>query len=71
MPIYQYACSECETIFETFVTMTEDHNDPQTHCPKCDPEAKETGTLYKYLGNCRPAFNLKPGCGGYTKPGWN
>ena len=71
MPIYQYACTECKTIFETFVTMTEDYNDPQTHCPKCDPEAEEEGTLYKYLGNCRPAFDLKHGCGGYDKPGWN
>ena len=71
MPIYQYQCSSCETIFETMATMTEDFNDPATHCPKCDPEETGEGTLYKYLGNCRPAFNLKQGSGGFSKPGWN
>jgi putative FmdB family regulatory protein len=71
MPTYQYACSECESVFETFATIAEDSNDPQTHCPKCDPEVEKEGTLYKYMGNCRPSFNLKPGCGGYHRSGWN
>ena len=71
MPFYEYACSKCETIFETMATMTEDYENPPTHCPKCDPEENEEGTLFKYLGNCRPAFKLDPGCGGYYKPGWN
>ncbi len=71
MPIYQYQCKKCETIFETLATMTEDYEDPATHCPKCDPDHKnEEGTLFKYLGNCRPAFTLTPGRGGFHKPGW-
>jgi|TARA_E500000305_G_C4010323_1_gene232366 putative FmdB family regulatory protein len=72
MPIYQYQCKKCESIFETLATMTEDYEDPATHCPKCDPDHEnEEGTLFKYLGNCRPAFNLKGGEGrGFFKPGW-
>ncbi len=70
MPIYQYQCSACETIFETLATMTEDYEDPATHCPKCDPDhEKEEGTLFKYLGNCRPSFKIE-GKGVYD-PGWH
>jgi putative FmdB family regulatory protein len=70
MPIYQYQCSACETIFETLATMTEDYEDPATHCPKCDPDhEKEEGTLFKYLGNCRPSFKIE-GKGVYN-PGWH
>ncbi len=69
MPFYNYQCSTCETIWETMATMTEDKEDPPTHCPKCDPEEMEKGTLYKYFGNIRPAFNLKGS--GWFKPGWN
>lgn len=50
-------------------SMTEDKEEPPTHCPKCDPEEIEEGTLYKYFGNMRPAFNLRGS--GWFKPGWN
>tara|TARA_R100001377_G_scaffold32694_1_gene17819 strand:- start:1459 stop:1668 length:210 start_codon:yes stop_codon:yes gene_type:complete len=69
MPIYQYQCKTCEKIFETLATMTEDYEDPATHCPACDPEEKEEGTLFKYLGNCRPSFKID-GPGVYS-PGWH
>jgi predicted nucleic acid-binding Zn ribbon protein len=49
--------------------MTEDYNDPATHCPKCDPEEEGDGTLFKYLGNSRPSFNLKGK--GFFKEGWS
>ena len=49
--------------------MTEDYENPVTHCPKCDPEEKEEGTMFKYLGNCRPAFKIE-GDGVYS-PGWH
>jgi putative FmdB family regulatory protein len=70
MPIYQYQCSSCDMMFETLETMTENYERPTPHCPKCDPEEKEDTTMFKYLGNCRPAFNLKEGRGGFNRPGW-
>jgi len=69
MPLYEYQCSACEIIWETMATMTEDYNDPATHCPKCDPEEEGDGTLFKYLGNSRPSFNLKGK--GFFKEGWS
>jgi len=69
MPIYDYQCSACETIFETLQGIQENIDDPPTHCPKCDPFDLNEGTLYKYHGNMRPAFNLKGK--GFFKPGWN
>jgi len=69
MPLYEYQCSACETIWETMATMTEDYNDPATHCPNCDPEEERDGTLFKYLGNSRPSFNLKGK--GFFKEGWS
>jgi len=71
VPIYQYQCSACEIMFECFETMTENFESGDPHCPKCDPEEKNPPTCFKYLGNCRPSFDLKPGVGGFNKPGWN
>ena len=71
MPLYEYKCSACEVIFECFESMTENFENPPTHCPKCDPEEVKKGTLARYMGNCRPAFNLKgPEGRGFHKPGW-
>ena len=71
MPVYQYQCSSCETMFETFESISENLENGDPHCPKCDPEGENDPTCFKYLGNCRPAFDLKPGSGGFYKPGWN
>lgn len=49
--------------------MTEDYENPETHCPECDPEQKEEGTMKKYIGSSRPSFNLKGD--GWFKGGWN
>ena len=70
MPVYQYHCSSCDVLFETFETMTENAELPTPHCPKCDPDQEIPTTVYKYFGNCRPAFDLKEGHGGFYKPGW-
>jgi predicted nucleic acid-binding Zn ribbon protein len=56
-------------IWEKFATMTEDYENPETHCPECDPEQKEEGTMKKYIGSSRPSFNLKGD--GWFKGGWN
>ena len=69
MPNYQYHCAGCDILWEVFQTIDENKADPPTHCQKCDPEEKEEGTIYKYFGNCRPAFDLKGD--GFYKPGWN
>ena len=70
MPIYQYQCSSCEGLYETLATMTEDYEDPLKYCPKCDPdEESEDGTMFKYLGNCRPSFKIEGG--GVYNPGWH
>tara|TARA_R110002051_G_C8565255_1_gene474884 strand:- start:426 stop:644 length:219 start_codon:yes stop_codon:yes gene_type:complete len=72
MPIYQYKCKECEIMFETLETMTENYERPVPHCPECDPEEDKDTTMFKFLGNCRPAFNLKgPEGRGFFKPGWH
>jgi predicted nucleic acid-binding Zn ribbon protein len=68
MPNYQYHCSGCDMLWETFQTIDENIADPPTHCAKCDPDEERPGTIYKYLGNSRPAFNLKGD--GFYKPGW-
>jgi putative FmdB family regulatory protein len=69
MPIYQYNCSACETTWEYMASMTEDYENPPTHCSKCDPDLSGPPTLYKFIGNCRPAFDLRGE--GFFKPGWN
>ena len=67
MPLYEYQCSSCETIFETFETMTENAEAPTPHCPHCDPDFERPTTMYKYLGNCKPAFRIEGG--GVYNPG--
>ena len=69
MPFYEYECSSCEVIFETFESMTEHAELPTPHCPKCDPLQERNTTLEVYLGNCRPAFKIEGG--GVHSPGWH
>ena len=69
MPNYQYHCSGCDMLWETFQSIEENIADPPTHCDNCDPDEERPGTIYKYFGNCRPAFDLKGD--GFFKPGWN
>jgi len=68
MPLYEYHCSSCEALYECFETVQENLESPTPHCSKCDPEAERETTLYKFLGNCRPAYNLKGT--GLFRPGW-
>lgn len=68
MPTYEYYCKKCDAQFEIFQSIPENIEEPPTHCPKCDPEITQEGTLTKYFGNCRPAFNLKGD--GFFSPGW-
>lgn len=65
MPLYDYQCSSCEVIFETFESMTENANLPIPHCPKCDPLQENETTLFRYMGNCRPSFRIEGG-GAYS-----
>jgi len=69
MPRYDYHCSSCDMVWEYFASMTEDYENPPKHCPKCDPDESGDGTLSKYIGNTRPAFNLRGD--GWFKGGWN
>jgi hypothetical protein len=44
--------------------MKEYNSNDLPHCPNCDPEAKEETTLFRFMGNVRPAFQVK-GDGAY------
>lgn len=68
MPLYEYECSSCGAGFETFQSISENLEDPPTHCPNCDPDEKEPGTLFKFLGHCRPALNIQGE--GVFRRGW-
>ena len=68
MPTYQYHCEKCSMLWETFQSIKENIEDPPTHCDRCDPDEEEEGTLYKYLGNCKPSFVLRGE--GFHSPGW-
>ena len=69
MPLYEYKCSSCEVIFETFETMQENAERGDPHCPKCDPEYKNPPTCFKYMGNCAPMITLKGADGRGWTPG--
>jgi predicted nucleic acid-binding Zn ribbon protein len=69
MPTYQYHCSGCDMLWEITQSIQENIDYPPTHCEKCDPDEKDPGTIYKFLGNCKPAFDLKGD--GFFKPGWH
>jgi putative FmdB family regulatory protein len=56
MPTYIYECNKCEEIFELFQSMTENMEMPPTHCPTCDPEMLEEGTMSKHFGYLRPGI---------------
>ena len=64
MPIYQYECSACEGQFELFETMTEYKERGIPNCPECDPEGENETTMFRFMGTCRPAFQVK-GDGAY------
>tara|TARA_R110000824_G_scaffold334090_1_gene520640 strand:- start:1353 stop:1526 length:174 start_codon:yes stop_codon:yes gene_type:complete len=56
-------------LWEINQTIQENIDDPPTHCDTCDPDEEQSGTIYKFLGNCKPAFDLKGD--GFFKPGWH
>jgi putative FmdB family regulatory protein len=64
MPFYQYECSACSMQFELFETMTEHKELDTPHCPQCDPEGDNETTMFVFMGNVRPAFQVK-GDGAY------
>jgi putative FmdB family regulatory protein len=59
MPIYTYECFKCEKRFEEFASISEYNSMDTPHCPSCDPEAKEETTLFRFMGDVRPAFQVK------------
>jgi putative FmdB family regulatory protein len=59
MPLYTYECSSCGGHFEEFASMSEYDPNNMPHCPRCDPECKEEPTLFRYMGDVRPAFQVK------------
>lgn len=69
MPLYEYQCSSCELVFETFESMTENAELPVPHCPKCDPEQQNETTMYRYMGRCAPSFKITGD--GVHSPGWH
>lgn len=64
MPLYEYECSGCGAGFEIFQSMTENREDPPTDCPNCEEE----NSLFKFLGNCNPAYNIQGE--GVFRRGW-
>jgi len=46
-------------LFEIFQSMTERDEDPPTHCPECDPEELEEGTIHQvHLKGNLPKFRI-------------
>ena len=41
MPLYEYRCSACDTVFSHTETMAEHANRPHPRCPKCQSQAVE------------------------------
>lgn len=58
MPIYEYECTSCCTVFEVFQRMTED---PLTTCPDCSGSVKKLMSM--------SSFQLKGG--GWYADGYN
>ena len=47
-------------VFEIFQTMTERDQEPPTHCPDCDADLKEEGTLHQvHFRGSLPKFKVK------------
>lgn len=65
MPIYEYQCSDCQTVFE--ILTTSDHRDDQVHCQKCQGtrvvKLLSAGTIRKGSG-LTTLPSAAPGCGG-------
>ena len=52
-------------VFDIFQSMTEREEEPPTHCPTCDPDIKEDGTLHQvHFKGSLPKFRI-PGEGAY------
>ncbi len=45
MPVYNWHCTKCDMVFELFQTMTEYDEERPSHCPECDLDCVEEGTL--------------------------
>lgn len=59
MPVYNWHCKKCDMLFEIFQSMTERDEDPPTHCPECDPEELEEGTIHQvHLKGNLPKFRI-------------
>jgi len=64
MPTYQYACSQCNHVFEKVQSF---HESPVTHCPECQGEVRKVysnvGVVFKgsgfYKTDSRPAGDSK------------
>jgi len=60
MPEYNWECSECDTVWEVFQSMTEHNEVPPKYCPKCDSDRKGEGTLTQVLlPGTTPKFIVK------------
>lgn len=65
MPFYNWHCTKCDMVFEDFMSMTERDENPPTHCPTCDPQALEEGTIRQvHFKGSLPKFRI-PGEGAY------
>ena len=59
MPVYNWKCEKCEIVFEIFQSMTERDETPPTHCPECDPECVDEGTLSQvHFAGSLPRFKI-------------
>lgn len=65
MPIYEYKCSDCETVFE--ILTTSEHRDNEVRCQKCQSSrvAKLLSASAIHKGSSLPGLaSATPGCGG-------
>jgi len=62
MPVYNWHCTKCDMVFEIFQSMTERDEEPPSHCPDCDPDIQEEGTLHQvHFADSLPKFKIRGG----------
>ena len=71
MPLYDYQCQRCQTVFEVRATFKEKEEGLQPECPEC--QSKKTRQLLSpglFLRKSDDGIDLTlPGCGPNAGPG--
>jgi putative FmdB family regulatory protein len=65
MPLYEYRCSECNTLFDALRAMSD--ADAPIACPKCSSENTQRAiSLFSAIGSAGMIAGAGPSCGSCT-----